>query len=186
MVDLIRMACRNSISLVLLCTLAGCFVPVLPQSTEDKGGDAIQRRDYKKAEEVYRKALEQSPNSPEVLSDLGIALQMQGKSSEAIHSFEQALSIKHMPRTFALLAEEKCKIRDTEGAKPMLSRVLREDLEDEFILAVVAPCYLDLDEPLDSIRVYQKLLSFKAYPSDLAIIQLAKSYLRATQFFFGL
>ncbi|MGB8481849.1 MAG: tetratricopeptide repeat protein [Acidobacteriaceae bacterium] len=155
------------------------------QITLDPGSTALQKGDYKGAEAFYRKALVQSPKSPEVLSNLGIALQMQGKSSEAIRAFERALTRKQMPRTYALLAEEKCETRDVDGARPMLARITREYFQDPSILAVIAPCYLELDDPIESVRVYESLLTYHAYPTDLALIQLAKSYLKAAQFFFG-
>jgi len=156
------------------------------QSVPDVGFTALSKGDYKGAEALYRKALAQSPQSPEILSNLGIALQMQGKSSAAIHDFELALRQSPMPRTYALLAEEKCKTRDLDGARPMLARIAREHSNDPSILVYVAPCYLELDEPIESVQVYESLLSYSAYPTDLALIQLAKSYRKAAQSFFAL
>jgi predicted Zn-dependent protease len=156
-----------------------------PQSAPADASKALARGDYKSAEAYYRKLLAQYPQSPEVLSNLGVALEMQGKSSEAIYAFERALRQKQLPRTYALLTEEKCKTRDLDAARPMLAKITREDFQDSSILAVIAPCYLELDEPIESVRVYESLLSYTAYPTDLALIQLAKSYLRAAQFFIG-
>jgi tetratricopeptide (TPR) repeat protein len=89
-----------------------------------------------------------------------------------------------MTHTYALLAEEKCKTRDMEGARPMIERIVREYFADSSILAVIAPCLLDLDDPIRSVKVYEALLSYRAFPTDLALIQLSKSYRKATQFFF--
>jgi tetratricopeptide (TPR) repeat protein len=47
----------------------------------------------------------------------------------------------------------------------------------------VAPCYLELDEPVESAIIYNTLLSSKDYPEDLALVQLAKSYIRSGQYF---
>jgi tetratricopeptide (TPR) repeat protein len=118
-----------------------------------------------------------------LLTDLGIALQLQGLSTDAIHAFEQALKLKNLPRTYALLAEEKCKLRDLDGARPMLNRIIRDYAGDAKTIAIVAPCYLDLDEPVDSVRAYTVLLRDDSYPHDLSLIQLAKSYLAAAQYF---
>jgi tetratricopeptide (TPR) repeat protein len=156
------------------------------QTTSDPGSIAMKEGDYKGAESFYRKALQQSAQSPETLSNLGIALQMEGKSSEAIHAFEQALKLKQMPRTYALLAEEKCKTRDLEGARPLLKTISRDFSQEPAILAAVAPCYLELDDPLGSVTAYESLLADPSYPSDLALIQLSKSYRKAGQFFFAL
>jgi tetratricopeptide (TPR) repeat protein len=151
----------------------------------DQGQTALQHGDYLSAETLYRQALRQNPGSPELLTDLGIALQMQGRSTDAIHVFEQALKLKNLPRTYALLAEQKCKIRDLDGARPMLKKIIRDYSGDAKTVAIVAPCYLDLDEPVDSVKAYTALLRDDAYPHDLALIQLSKSYLAAAQYFVG-
>jgi tetratricopeptide (TPR) repeat protein len=151
------------------------------KTTLDAAAASLKEGNYKQAEAYYREALAQSPQSPEVLSNLGIALQMQGKSSEAIRVFAKALSQKQMPLTYALLAEEKCKTRDLDGARPMIARILREDSKDTLALAAIAPCGLDLDDPVDSVRVYSGLLNAQSYPRDLALIQLSKAYLKVAQ-----
>jgi len=149
----------------------------------DPGRTALQHGDYLSAETLYRQALRQNPGSPELLTDFGIALQLQGRSTDAIHAFEQALKLKNLPHTYALLAEEKCKIQDLEGAQPMVNRIIRDYAGDAKTIAVVAPCFLDLDEPVDSVRAYTVLLRDDAYPHDLALVQLSKSYLAAAQSF---
>jgi tetratricopeptide (TPR) repeat protein len=151
----------------------------------DTGSTALSKGDYKGAEAIYRTMLADSPQSPEILSDLGITLQMEGRSSEAIHEFELALKQRQMPRIYTLLAEEKCKIRDLDGARPMLARITREDSKDPSIMAIIAPCYLELDEPIESVQAYDTLSSYSGYPTDLALMQLAKSYRKAAQFFYG-
>jgi tetratricopeptide (TPR) repeat protein len=83
---------------------------------------------------------------------------LQGRSTDAIRAFEQALKVENLPRTYALLAEEKCKIRDLDGARPMLNRIIRDYAGDAETIAIVAPCYLDLDEPVDSVGAYTVLL----------------------------
>jgi tetratricopeptide (TPR) repeat protein len=151
----------------------------------DPGRAALERGDYSAAEAEYQKALRENPRSPELLTDLGIAFQLQGRSTEAIDAFEQALKLKSMPRTYALLAEEKCKDRDLDGARPMVAKILAKDPLDLRNLALVAPCYLELNEPVEAVQAYSALLADPGYPSDLAMIQLAKSYLLSAQFFSG-
>jgi tetratricopeptide (TPR) repeat protein len=149
----------------------------------DPGRVAMERGDYVSAEAQYRLALRKNPGSSELLTDLGVALQLQGRSTEAIHIFEQALHLKGSSRTYALLAEERCKTRDLDGARPMLTKILAQHPADLNNLELVAPCYLELDEPVEAVQVYGALLSDPAFPGDLATIQLARSYLRSAQFF---
>jgi len=172
----------------LLC-LGACVAAAQSTASVNPATDpakaALDRGDYRTAETLYRKALILAPRSPQILTNLGIALQMQGRSTAAISLFEQALQQKHLPRTYALLAEERCKSRDLDGARPMLIQILKEDAADPITLALVAPCYLDLDEPLEAVQVYKNLLTSPAFPHDLALIQLSKAYLLAGQFFYG-
>ncbi|MGA2852254.1 MAG: tetratricopeptide repeat protein [Terracidiphilus sp.] len=173
--------------LCLLAVLSSLARYANGQSKEpiDPGQTALQHGDYLSAETLYRQALRQNPGSPELLTDLGIALQIQGRSTDAIHVFEHALKLKNLPRTYALLAEQKCRIRDLDGARPMLKKIIRDYSGDAKTVAIVAPCYLDLDEPVDSVKAYTALLRDDAYPHDLALIQLSKSYLAAAQYFVG-
>jgi tetratricopeptide (TPR) repeat protein len=166
----------------ILSSLAYCANGQSNEQT-DPGQTALKHGDYLSAEMLYRQALRQNPGSPELLTDLGIAIQLQGRSTDAIHAFEQALKLKNLPRTYALLAEEKCRIRDLDGARPMLSKIIRDYTADAKTIGIVAPCYLDLDEPVDSVRAYIVLLRDVSYPHDLTLIQLSKSYLAAAQYF---
>ena len=167
--------------LLLICVVCSGY----GQSTAaaDTGRTALERGDYSAAEAAYRNALRENPRSPELLTDLGITLQLQGRSTEAINAFEQALKLKSMPRTYALLAEEKCKDRDLDGARPMVANILAKDPLDLRNLALVAPCYLELDEPVEAVQAYSALLTDPQFPSDLATIRLAISYLLSAQFF---
>jgi tetratricopeptide (TPR) repeat protein len=174
----------------VLCILLFLFCVVCSgngQSTAaaDPGQSALERGDYSAAETAYRNALRESPGSPELLTDLGLTLQLQGRSTDAIAAFEQALELKSLPRTYALLAEEKCRTRDLDGARPMVAKILAKDPLDLRNLALVAPCYLDLNEPVNAVQAYSALLNDPEFPSDLAMIQLTKSYLLSTQFFTG-
>jgi tetratricopeptide (TPR) repeat protein len=178
-----QLSCCIILCLPAILSSLACFANGQSKEQADPGRTALQHGDYLSAEMLYRQALRQDPGSPELLTDLGIALQLQGLSTGAIHAFEQALKLKKLPRTYALLAEEKCKTRDLDGARPMLRRIIRDYAEDANTIAIAAPCYLDLDEPVDSVRAYTALLRDEAYPHDLCLIQLAKSYMAAAQYF---
>jgi len=161
-----------------------CLACAQSPSSNDAAKAALERKDYASAEALYKEALLHQPQSPELLTNLGVAMQMQGRSTDAIRVFEQALKLKHLDRTYALLAEERCKSRDLDGARPMLARILKEDRSDPLVLSLVAPCYLDLDEPIEATEAYGELVSAPPFPKDLAFIQLSKAYLLSSRFFF--
>lgn len=144
---------------------------------------AMDAKQYAIAEQEYRKALAQNASSAEILTDLALSLQMQQRSAEAIRYYSMALKLKYVPETYALLAEERCRMGELDSLHPMLQKIFHEELTNPRVLSAVAPCYLDVDEPVESAEIYRLLLSSDGYPHDLAMVQLAKSYIRSGQFF---
>jgi tetratricopeptide (TPR) repeat protein len=168
--------------LLALALIAG-FAQAQQTSELQAAREAMEAKDYVAAEQRYRTVLAENPQSAEVLTDLGLSLQLQGRSADAIHSYSSALKLKYVPETYALLAQEKCRMGETESLRPMLGKIYREERENLRVISAVAPCYLDIDEPVESATIYQTLLDGHQYPPDLARVQLAKSYIRSGQFF---
>ena len=179
---IIRARVRNPFA-VLALALCAVFAGAQPSSGAQSARQAMEAKDYAAAEQGYRKALAENPASAEVLTDLGLSLQLQGRSADAIHYYSLALKQKYVPETYALLAQERCRMGEMESLKPMLGKIYREERENLRVTSAVAPCYLDIDEPVESATIYQTLLDGHQYPADLALVQLAKSYIRSGQFF---
>jgi predicted Zn-dependent protease len=175
--------CRQAVFTTVAWLVAIACCCIVKGQTAEYAQSALDHGDYSSAETGFQQLLNLQPNSPELWTNLGIALQAQGKSTLAIQAFQRALKLRFLPNAYALLAEEKCELRDLDGARPMLSRILREQEANGRMIAVVAPCYLELDEPLDSIEVYRRLMDQPFFPDDLARIQLIRSYLKAAQHF---
>jgi tetratricopeptide (TPR) repeat protein len=167
----------------LLFVLMASRVPGQQTSTLEAARQAMEEKQYAAAEQLYRKALAQSPTSATVLTDLGLSLQMQGRSADAMHYYSLALKREYVPETYALLAQEKCRMGDLDALRPMLKKIFREERKNLRVISAVAPCYLDIDAPVESAIVYQSLVGSKDYAPDLALVQLAKSYIRSGQFF---
>ena len=168
---------------IVLFAIAACVMSAQSPDVLQAARQAMDARQYPEAEQFYRKALAQAPSSASVETDLGLSLQLQGRSAEAIHFFSLALKQGYVPETYALLAQEKCRMGDLDGLRPMLARIYRDERKNLRVIAAVAPCYLDIDEPVESTVVYQTLANSKDFPPDLALVQLAKSYIRSGQLF---
>lgn len=167
--------------------LAPLFVASLvePQQSSvlQAARQAMEAKQYSAAEELYRKLLAQAPASATLLTDLGLSLQMQGRSAEAMRYYSLALKREYVPETYALLAQERCRMGDLDNLRPMLAKIFREERKNFRVISAVAPCYLELDEPVESAIIYSTLLDGNDYPADLALVQLAKSYIRSGQYF---
>ena len=170
--------------LVLTASSAGLTQAQQPSALQS-AREAMEATQYSTAEQFYRKALLQAPSSAGVLTGLGLSLQMQGRAADAMRYYSLSLKQGYVPETYALLAEEKCAMGDVDGVSPMLEKIYREERKNLRVLSAVAPCYLDIDEPVESAVVYQTLLGSGDYPEDLALIQLGKSYMLSGQFFAG-
>jgi len=170
--------------LVWLCALPlACALPHAFADGPDAAKAALDRGYYQLAETLYRSALRTSPNSPQLLANLGFTLQMEGRDGEAERTLKQALTLKYLPLAYALLAVQRCRTRDLDEARPMVDRLLRENGNDAAIMAIVAPCYLEEGEPLAAVEVYTLLAARHQFPRDLAMVQLANAYISAAQFF---
>lgn len=141
---------------------------------------ALHRGDYEQAADLFRSLASQHSGSAEVWHNLGIALHLQGKSTEAIEAFRTAIGIAETPGTLALLGLNYCRVGDYASARPLLQRA-REEFDDLRALAVLGPCYLETGDPLDAVEVYHRLVASELPPMDANQVTLARAYFRAAQ-----
>ncbi|PWT86782.1 MAG: hypothetical protein C5B58_00840 [Acidobacteria bacterium] len=116
----------RSVALALL--VLGCSSRAIPQTSENRVEpitSALRARDYEKAIELSRAALQQSPNNSQLWTLEGIALASKGNSQDALTAFQHALKIA--PDSVAALAGA-AQIEYQAGnqsAVPLLNRLLR-------------------------------------------------------------
>jgi tetratricopeptide (TPR) repeat protein len=151
---------------------------VLPQAAPANFDDAKQtlaKGDYPRAESEFRSLLVANPRSPELMNDLGIALQFQGKSEEATRVFEKALKVKRLPETVALLAVAYCRNHQFDRATPLLKEA-RKHLADPNLMATLGPCLLEADQPEGAVVVYETLVRSMVAPEDENQANLTRAY----------
>jgi tetratricopeptide (TPR) repeat protein len=143
---------------------------------------ALAQGKPQKAESLYRDLARVRPGSPEILSDLGYALHLQGKSSEAITWFKRALRIRELPGTLGLLAVGYCRLGQDDLAAPLLQKA-KGYMGNTDLMGLLGPCYLQAGEPLDAVAVYRALVARRAAPADEYATGLAKAYFQASKSF---
>ena len=75
------------------------LMPMLAMAQQDRdlirsGNKFYRQKKYSEAEVDYRKAISKNPENPQALYNLGCALMMQNKSSEAVKFYEKASSVE--------------------------------------------------------------------------------------------
>lgn len=136
---------------------------------------ALQEGHYAQAEAQLNVLSAANPNSPEILDDLGIVYQLQGKTDDAVRSFEKVLKIKRLPDAVAMLASDYCRDHDFLHAVPLLNEA-KAHLHDPNIMATLGPCFLEADQPSDAVSVYEKLVNLKTPPEDENVVNLVRAY----------
>jgi len=120
-----RRACRL---LVLVLFLLGLLSAAAAQSAEDGLGpiaSALQNREFQKALELLRPALQASPSNAQLWAMQGTAYAGEGHAKEALTSFRSALKISpdYLPALEGAIQIEY--EAGDAGAIPLLQRVLR-------------------------------------------------------------
>jgi tetratricopeptide (TPR) repeat protein len=151
----------------------------VPTSFE-QAQQALNKGDYAQAEAQFRALLAKTPNSPEVLEGLGIALQMQAKPAEAMTTFERALKLKRLPGAISMLALDFCRNHQFDRAAPLLKEA-QAFLDDPNVMDTLGPCYLEAGQPDIAVGIYEKLVALGSPPADENAVNLVRAYLDLSQ-----
>jgi tetratricopeptide (TPR) repeat protein len=109
-----------------------------PASQTEPISAALRARDFDKAVELARAALQQTPNNPQLWTLQGIAFASKGDNKQALTAFQQALKIA--PNNIAALAgaAQLEYQAGKESAVPLLNRLLQLRPEDPTAHAMLA------------------------------------------------
>jgi tetratricopeptide (TPR) repeat protein len=125
------------LSIVLLTCCTSLFSQSPPNPTEPISA-ALRARDFDKAIELSRSALQQAPNNPQIWTLKGIAFASKGDSKQALAAFRQALKIS--PNNIAALAgaSQVYYQAGSQDAVPLLDHLLQLRPEDPTVHAMLA------------------------------------------------
>lgn len=161
--------------LIVLALLPACRVACQAPATLSDAIEAMHKGNYERAEVELRTLSATAPNSAEILDDLGIVYQLQGKTDDAVGIFESVLKIKRLPDAEAMLAIDFCRDHDFQRAIPLLNEA-KAHLDDTNIMATLGPCFLEADQPDDAVLVYEKLVNLKTPPEEENAVNLVRAY----------
>jgi tetratricopeptide (TPR) repeat protein len=135
---------------------------------------------YQEAEAGFRNLATRNGGSADVLDGLATALQMQGKTNEAIPVFERTLKLKRLPDAVASLAVDYCRNHQFDHADPLLKEA-GAFLDDLNFAAMLGPCYLEANQPEIAVTVYERLVAAGISPRDENTANLVRSYFDLSQ-----
>ena len=117
-----------------------------PQDVVKEAEAAQQAGNFDLAIQDYRLVLASYPAIPELRSNLGAALAAEGRYSEAIVEYDQALKGQPSPQVRLNLALAYYKLGDLAQAVQLLNKVKSEAPGNAQALMLLADCYLRLGQ----------------------------------------
>jgi tetratricopeptide (TPR) repeat protein len=133
-----------------------------PEETISQGQECYEREAFQEAEEFFRQALEAEPRSAEAHYHLGLALARQGKLSEAVASFQQALycrpdfaeAASALGAVFQQAVQESApRVEATPSLAPA-SEAPQETIPDAYY--PIPPLTAEISEPLNTPEDYHE------------------------------
>ncbi len=174
---------RSLCAFILLIPLRGISESVSDPAAAAR--DAFAARRYGQAVKLYSEALASQPRSAELMTDLGLAYQMEGRHDQAIESYRSALRVKDLQNTKELLAIEYCHLGEEADVLPLLAQLTLHLAADDKLLPLLASCYLDAGDSLDALRVGKLLMQSHVIGSDQGLVFNGRAYMAASRVFLG-
>ncbi len=127
----------------------------------------INRGEYSAAIDNYKSALAIRTNSPETLSNLGVAYHFAGRFAEAVETLRKAqkLNPQSLPANL-ILGIDLVRLGKPEEALPPLDQVLRLDPHHRDALLAEASAYFALHDFARATRVYQTEVTSRPDDAD--------------------
>jgi len=137
-------------------------------SLYNDAGKAYDSGDIKRAIELYQQLVRMAPNSVQARTNLGVALAHEGRYSEAIAQYREALKQDAASDTIRLdLALAWYKQTDFGKAATELELLRRKHPENKQALYLLADCYLRLGKNRATVQLLDPI--YQSSPDDLAV-----------------
>ncbi len=126
----------------------------------------ISSGQYSAAIDTYKSALSIQPDSPEALSNLGVAYHLAGRFPEAVETLKKALKLnpEGVPANL-ILGMDLIRLGKAQEALPPLQKVLKHDPHQRDGLLAEASAYFALRDFAGATRVYQTEVTVR--PDDV-------------------
>ena len=113
----------------------------------ERAQEALKKGRFKEAQEAYQEIVKYDSHSPEVYSNLGLALYMQKKYLSAISAFRTALRFNPgLRKTAILLALSYFNVNELRKAVPLLEEVYAGKKDDPIVVQYLGLAYLGIHE----------------------------------------
>ncbi len=154
-----------------------------PDSLLSQAAELAKTKDYPGAEKLYRLALHDAPDDPEILKALGVVCQAQGKYDESLEIFRRILKRAPVyPGVNLLLGISYYALNNFEGAIEATRKELTGNPRDRQARYYMALALSASGRLFEAIQQLEALLAERSRDPDPAVLyQLVVDYKAATQ-----
>ncbi len=147
----------------------------------DRGKDALQRRDSRRAQELFEKVLEKDPQHRAAHLNLGIALMAQNRTAEALSEFRKEEEISPAdPQSFQMAAAVANFRGNEDEAIVELRKLMKVDPENTTGAAALGDLLSGQGKYAEAVEVLENAL--KAVPDSSSLqYRLGTAYLKTDQ-----
>ena len=139
---------------------------------------AARDEDFVRAEYLFKKAANNSPDNPTIFNNLGNSLKNQGKDEEALASFKRALSVEpEHPGFNANLGNILVRLGRLHEASDCFEKALKTDQENVHLLAKLGSVYEQANRYDEALTVMDRAVALDPNNHSVKLV-MAKIELR--------
>lgn len=145
------------------------------------GNEAMQQRDYQKAQEMYEKVIAKDPDYPGVHFNLGLALTARRNFTAALEQLHKAEEASpDDPRAYQMAAAYLAEVGRRDEAAQEWRKLLKENPENRTAAATLGGLLYQAGKYPDAVQVLETAV--KAAPDSPGLqMQLGQAYLKTGQ-----
>lgn len=144
-----------------------------------------QLKDYERATESFRRAIEGSPKGAYLYNDLGVSLAASGYSDEALAAFKQAKDLdSEMREPYIALGMAYLNLKRYDDALSTFQEMIKLEPQNDAALTAIGKIFQHKKQPEQSIEFYLKAIEYDKTDADCAedYASLGSSYVELGRF----
>ena len=143
--------------------------------TNNKGVEHFLNKDFERAEEEYKKALQANSKNTTALNNLGLIYHQKGEYEKAAENFKKAIALNEKDTYYLNLANALVFLKKYKEAEESYKKCLRINPQNEIAKMSMARFFEALKQPQRATVLWEDLANSTAH--DYYKLELAKNYI---------